>query len=802
MSQKRGKFGNIFILALVCIIALGSLSLDTVFAYFSGKTDKNGNNSMGYIDLVSVTKVSSASTTSTGTEQEFSASYKVIADTNINFYVYVFLNATITPSGDKTHSTSCSDYYANDIDCLDISISGYTRASAKSADGYTAFYKLCTVTTAGQNEQNFTISASVKSELASNACDYYTNATISLDMKVSVKQADYMNAQEYTKGFADTLYSSAIGSIGFGGSSGGSEDDDELYTRITEYDDEGNGTDYILFGHYPTTIKAESVTVGTTTDDNGYYTGSDGAKYAKLEANPAGDYYYLSNGEEIDSGTEYYFKVEPIKWRILRESNNIAKLICANIIDACAYYDLTTGDRTVDGETVYQNNYEHSKIRAWLNGYEVNNELTYWNDGFLQKAFTEEEQAIIHTVEVSNDASTTDSSSSSYACNNTMDKVYLLSYQDLVNTAYEFDEDYTYADYMRWKETTDYARANYAYTTDGSLKPNGWWWSRSPSSLSPSYTDKNCRAWSVKIDGKISDDYTVGTEEGGVVPVITLNLEGKTSLYTRVTEYDDEDNVTTDYILFGYYPTTIKADNVTIVSTTTDSNGYYTGSDGCKYAKLTAKLYTTTPEASKLTDLAYDQFSNGTTIVTGQVYYFKVEPIKWKILKESNGIVTLLCENVIEARRWDDDKNNYANSEIREWLNGTFLNTFASSEQELIQITAVDNSKATTNDSSTSYACANTEDKVYLLSYAEFTSTLLTAAEKCKKTTDYTRAHAYTCASSNYLGIGLWWLRSPRSTAEELVSCSDYDGTVFPYGVADPGMGVVPALRMSLTIVE
>lgn len=154
--------------------------------------------------------------------------------------------------------------------------------------------------------------------------------------------------------------------------------------------------------------------------------------------------------------------------------------------------------------------------------------------------------------------------------------------------------------------------------------------------------------------------------------------------------------------MFGEYPQTIKANEVT-VGTSADTRGYYLGSDGYYYAKVTA-----TPYSSGYT------FSTSATVSSGTVYYFKVEPIKWRILTESGGTALILCESIIANKRYAASSNNYMNSEIRAWLNGEFYNkAFTALQQELIQITNVDNSVYSTGYSSNSYACANTNDKIF-----------------------------------------------------------------------------------------
>lgn len=72
--------------------------------------------------------------------------------------------------------------------------------------------------------------------------------------------------------------------------------------------------------------------MGTDTDSRGYFLGSDGAYYAKVAAAPYEGGYEFSNMSAVTSGNTYYFKVEPIKWRILSESNGTALIVCESII--------------------------------------------------------------------------------------------------------------------------------------------------------------------------------------------------------------------------------------------------------------------------------------------------------------------------------------------------------------------------------------------------------------------------------------------------------------------------------------
>jgi uncharacterized repeat protein (TIGR02543 family) len=179
---------------------------------------------------------------------------------------------------------------------------------------------------------------------------------------------------------------------------------------------------YIWFGEYPQTIKANGVTVGTTADSDGYFLGSDGARYAKVVASPNGSNYTFSTGASVTSGTTYYFKVEPIKWRILEESDGTAFILAELILDNHRYNERYNG--TQNG--VYANNYKESEIRAWL------------NDQFYNTAFNTLQQAIILTTNVDNSLASTGDTSNPYVCASTNDKIFLLSRAETRNTSYGF----------------------------------------------------------------------------------------------------------------------------------------------------------------------------------------------------------------------------------------------------------------------------------------------------------------------------------------------------------------------------
>ena len=217
----------------------------------------------------------------------------------------------------------------------------------------------------------------------------------------------------------------------------------------------------------------------------------------------AEDSYSYQDDNGYYANTIYWFKYEPVEWEIIMEEDGTALIICEMVIDSQEYYH-SYNEKTINGKTVYPNNYAESNIRAWL------------NDNFYNTAFTDLQKQIILTTEVDN--SKTSTNNSVIICENTNDNLFLLSYRELSFTAYNI---------TRTKSPTDYAKAQGCRTSS-----NGYadWWSRSPSSYYYLYSsDFNSRAITyVTADGIIQreDNYPTNTH-WGVVPALRICLEHK-----------------------------------------------------------------------------------------------------------------------------------------------------------------------------------------------------------------------------------------------------------------------------------
>lgn len=231
----------------------------------------------------------------------------------------------------------------------------------------------------------------------------------------------------------------------------------------------------------------------------------EGNYYIKETANVFnGTTTYTFNDETlIENQKEYWFKCETIKWNILSKDNNTYYLLSSSLLDTQDYYN-NYSNRTMESKTIYPNNYEHSDIRSWL------------NDDFYNIAFRFN-NSYITPMDIDNSSSTTDNEKNKYTCDNTSDKVSLLSYKDYLNSAYGFDTNKDQTSKTRECLTTEYARIKGAWYSENIKYASGYW-TRSPSS------EYSYCAFNVNSGGYLSS-YAVDGNSHCVRPCITITIK-------------------------------------------------------------------------------------------------------------------------------------------------------------------------------------------------------------------------------------------------------------------------------------
>jgi len=199
-------------------------------------------------------------------------------------------------------------------------------------------------------------------------------------------------------------------------------------------------------------------------------------------------YYLGSDNNWYVQKSDNYYKVEPIRWRVLTEnynSTNNALLLAESV--------LTTDIRWADSEN---NNYKESNIRKWLNGNSGTEESSdcSGSPGFLQTAFTTSAQALIADTTVDNGTTTS-----------TVDNIFLLSKDEVTTSEYGFSTNYMAEDPTRRRYNTEYAGAPYS------------WWLRTPGTGGRALVVVCNEGNGVSVDGVIVHEVF-----NGIVPALCI----------------------------------------------------------------------------------------------------------------------------------------------------------------------------------------------------------------------------------------------------------------------------------------
>ena len=199
--------------------------------------------------------------------------------------------------------------------------------------------------------------------------------------------------------------------------------------------------------------------------------------------------------------TVYWFKYEPISWTVLNENttDGTSLILCDMIVD-CMQFDYDSLSSTPQ----YDNNYSKSSVRKWL------------NETFLATAFGTDEQAKIVAKTVDNSVISTGHLVNPNVCDDTKDKIFLLSYAEAVNDQYGLGMSE-----FRIKKSTAYAKAQGIYCEkDGTSA----WWLRSPAPDPLVFDKSNMTVRGVTGTGAVDSYINANYSYRGVVPALRVKL--------------------------------------------------------------------------------------------------------------------------------------------------------------------------------------------------------------------------------------------------------------------------------------
>lgn len=187
-------------------------------------------------------------------------------------------------------------------------------------------------------------------------------------------------------------------------------------------------------------------------------------------------------------------------------------------------------------------------------------------------------------------------------------------------------------------------------------------------------------------------------------------------------------------------------------------------------------------------------------------------PIEWLILDRDEQKILIVSKYGLDAQPYKKDYTSltWETCTLRTWLNGTFYNkAFSSAEQAAILTTNVDNSKNQCYSGWNTSGGNNTQDKVFLLSYAEANKYFGVTHDTTSNTKSRVAPTAYAIAQGAYThssnktadgtDAGWWWLRSPGFYQSSAAGVRT-DGSLNYYRVDDASGSVRPALWVNLNL--
>jgi len=323
--------------------------------------------------------------------------------------------------------------------------------------------------------------------------------------------------------------------------------------------------DYIHFGYWPQTLERDENVIAKLNEmagtpplprdkENPYNWEShegttymwqkiviyNGTKYLGVQMNDyraSGVYsltsYIMKNG--YFTFEVYWFKYEPIKWRILTTSGNSAYIMSDIALDSFSIqpnryqgfynekYGVFRTDQNGNMDGTYANNWEYCFLRQWL------------NETFYKEVFNDLQKEIIQSTHLDNTARSSNpndypkyygygenAGKNKFAdqCKDTDDKIFLLSLRDITTTAYGFNKDVLAKDPARNLQATDFAKLHGAPMNTNDKKYVTWY-TRSPA---PANGNQGYATFVLDRHAKGAIDSIDLTPDGGVVPALWITL--------------------------------------------------------------------------------------------------------------------------------------------------------------------------------------------------------------------------------------------------------------------------------------
>ncbi|MEI6580387.1 MAG: DUF6273 domain-containing protein, partial [Eubacteriales bacterium] len=307
--------------------------------------------------------------------------------------------------------------------------------------------------------------------------------------------------------------------------------------------------------------------------------------------------------------------------------------------------------------------------------------------------------------------------------------------------------------------------------------------------------------------GDLNGDGNIDSMDAG----IAVDSENGKMFINQSTGIADSSSIKTgDIIEYGSYPQAKVTDESLITSLnvqtlSTDNTVTYANE---KYQRVYFSQYTSSLGGTTTDVEATLQDDNGYYINT--VYWFKFEPIQWRVLSNAAGEIFVMAEKLLDSKAYNQVNADvtWETCTIRNWLNNDFLNTaFNSTERAKIKTSTV------VNEDNSFYGTEggnDTNDKVFLPSFSEIHDsaygfiTNYDAGDTAREAvgSDFSKCNGLAVNSNegDYFGNGNWWLRTPAEGSSGACFVIDYGIAIRWYkdDVNTTVVGVRPALKINL----
>lgn len=218
--------------------------------------------------------------------------------------------------------------------------------------------------------------------------------------------------------------------------------------------------------------------------------------------------------------------------------------------------------------------------------------------------------------------------------------------------------------------------------------------------------------------------------------------------------------------------------------------------------------------AKKVLEAREAQFTVGNYVTFGEYPQTTagedMTPIEWLVLARDGNKALLISRYGLDAQPYNTDHTSvtWETCTLRTWLNGTFYNkAFSSAEQSAILTTNVNNSKYQCYSGWSTNGGNNTQDKVFLLSYAEANKYFGVTYDNSSNTKSRVAPTAYAIAQGGWTSpskktadgtaAGWWLLRSPGSY-QRYAAYVSRDGSLSDHNVDYGSASVRPALWVNV----